>query len=89
MTSRDNKMYHVGEGNSLNKITVAINDGEKNRYLKVSPNEIELKPLAFMDILPRRVKIAKLYDKEYNLQSLNLNDEVTEAESVKEKSQNK
>ena len=68
-------MYHVNENNSLNTITVAIHDGEKNRYLKVKPSDIELKPLGFMDILPPRVKIAKLYDKDYNLQSLNIHDD--------------
>ena len=73
-------MYHVGENNSLNTITVAINDGEKNRYLKVKPSEIQLRPLGFMDILPPRVKLAKLYDKDYNLQSLNIHDELTKTD---------
>ena len=43
--------------------------------MKVNSNDITLSPLKFMDILPPRVKIAKLYDKEYNLQSLDLHND--------------
>ena len=61
-------MFHISENNTLNLVTVAIEGkGDKKQFMKVHSNDINLSPLKFMDILPPRVKIAKLYDKEFNL----------------------
>ena len=74
-TSRDDKMFHISENQTFNLVTVAVEGAdEKITYKKVHQNDIGLSPLKFMDILPPRVKIAKLYDKDYNLQSLDLYD---------------
>lgn len=38
--------------------------------------------MKFMDILPPRVKIAKLYDKEYNIKSLKNNDLIKSSDNL-------
>lgn len=64
---RDNRMYSINEGLNLDTISAVEQDGDSQKILRVKESDIILKPLKFMDILPARTKIAKLYDKEYNL----------------------
>ena len=64
-------MYHIGEISNLEKTKIALGEtGEKKQIVKVDKDAITLSPMKFMDILQPRVKIAKLYDKEYNIKSL-------------------
>lgn len=77
-------MYHIGEISSLDLTKVAVGEtGEKKQIVKVDKDAITLSPMKFMDILGPRVKIAKLYDKEYNVKSLkNNNDQIKSSESL-------